>query len=462
MKKMIASLLSLSVVACGGSDGDNSNGNGENDSLKYLTPPKVGYQTFDRVQGNTRTAYSSGDINQYEHINPDTGVGIPVNPSCKVDEDGINECDIVEPDILRVFDINKKYSLVQIDNATIDYEDVKYVGRYAFIQDKLTGELHPILRDGKLQALWLTDEFASVNSTNKVAYNDSLYYIEHTGEGETWRPYKLLQHNLNEETGFFEVSEVYIADDGKEIADYAVDKDNNILLLIGDVGRGDPSDNYVEYISAIGGRGIIPHEENINIKSVMNGDIYIWTSVNYMPQDLKVSFNESGVELSESQFTYMPRGGVSRGNYIMAFEPERCIVYEIDDYSVSEVADTYFGQRINSRDSIVASQDYLMCTRAEIDDSTRGLIFDTRNGSNHAFDMNFIHGHWDDGYQLSVAIATQYNEFKLVEEYRPDGAGSSVFTEHYYNVDTGEEYEIALNGERMSLKVFSYLEKETD
>ncbi|MFA0350844.1 hypothetical protein AB4486_28475, partial [Vibrio sp. 10N.222.55.C6] len=94
------------------------------------------------------------------------GVGIPVNPSCKVDEEGANECDIAEPDILRVFDINKKYALVQIDNATIDYEDTKYVGRYSFIQDKLTGELYPMLRGGKLQTLWLSDEFVSVNSSN--------------------------------------------------------------------------------------------------------------------------------------------------------------------------------------------------------------------------------------------------------------------------------------------------------
>ncbi|MEZ9661313.1 hypothetical protein [Vibrio sp. 10N.261.52.F3] len=463
MKKMIASLLSLSVVACGGSDGDNSNGNGENDSLKYLTPPKVGYQTFDRVQGNTRTAYSSGDINQYEHINPDTGVGIPVNPSCKVDEDGINECDIVEPDILRVFDINKKYSLVQIDNATIDYEDVKYVGRYAFIQDKLTGELYPMLRDGELQTLWLTDEFASVNSSNQVAYDNAIYFRGRDLEGDEagYRTY-IGRYSLDADSGVFVFDRVHDVSQGEQIYAFAVDENNNIVVHEGQTPE--VTSNYLTYIWANGQSEDVILDSDYPI--ILNNSIVSHNRYAADDHYFKFEFQEDAVEIidlvlnPDNDINLVSfYGGISRGNYYVDYN---CKAFDTKQDEFRLVRDDGWWENgyYNNLKS-VATQDYLICLNIWLDGKpTEGVFIDAKDGSSQHFSMDFYHGHWDDGLGIAGVVATQHNEFKIVQEYRPQGAQKSEFKEFYYNVDTNEEYVIELNGERMSLKVFSYLEKE--
>ncbi|MFA0516810.1 hypothetical protein AB4501_07375 [Vibrio sp. 10N.222.55.E8] len=465
MKKIIASLLSLSVVACGGSDGDNTNGGSEKDSLKYLTPPQAGYQTFDRVQGNTRAAYSSNEINQYEHINPDTGVGIPVNPSCKVDEEGANECDIAEPDILRVFDINKKYALVQIDNATIDYEDKKYVGRYSFIQDKLTGELYPMLRGGKLQTLWLSDEFVSVNSSNQVAYDSAIYFYGRGLEGDEagYRNY-IGRYRLDADSGVFVFDRVHDVSQGEQIYAFAVDEKNNIV-----VHEGQTSEVTTSYLTYIWANG---QSEDVILGSdypiILNNQIVSHDPYADTDSYFRFEFNENSVELTELALNpdndidlVSFFGGISRDNYYVDYN---CKAFDTKQDEFKLVRDDgWWENGYYNNLNVVATQDYLICLNVWLDGKpTEGVFIDAKDGSSQHFFMDFYHGHWDDGFGIAGVVATQHNEFKIVQEYRPVGAQESQFKEFYYNVDTNEEYVVGLVGERMSLKVFSYLEETTD
>lgn len=449
----IISVIFVSLFALLGckSGGGSASSNG-GDALKYLTPPQRDYQTFDLAQQK---------VSGYEYRNPDTGMGIPADLSCKIIEPyQQNECDMVVPEILRVFDINGKYALIQARNATVEFKGTTTVGEYSFVQDKTSGELYPMVRDGELQTLWIADEFVSKNSSDNIAYDDALYQLQFTEYGSA---YQLIRYQLDDQKRYFVSEVVYEALDNEQIYGFAADKDNNVIIY----GPQLEEHHHQRRVVAVPAFGVmqewvLPVE---TYPATRQGEIItILSSAEFQERYYKYVFHGAEVSLEPLDLAEghdldqasLFRGNITRGDYFMDMNGK---VFDISERNFELIHDEGWWEDCYTHClRNVATQEYLITLNiSQVGGPTEALVFNTQSGEALVYTTEFVRRKWEDGYQFGGVVATQHNEFKLIEFYQPQGSEVLETTEHYFNVETLEEYTVVLTGKRASLKVFSYL-----
>ncbi|WP_076590750.1 hypothetical protein [Vibrio ostreicida] len=235
-------VLSLLLAGCGGStDGDTpeggSTGNGPSGpdpqrdlpALKSLNVPSVDFQIiqpsdFDLVAANQ----SALDTMAYKSQQDEKLMFEVVFETCE-------QCDApIMPSVTRVFDINKKYTMFNMNNSTVAWHGKVYHGNYPVIMNKFTGQLYPIVVDG--QPSEFDDElqnespFLSQQKQGDLIPNSMLYSFDIT-DSQHWHMHGIYKAQIKDNAFVFETLKSDVYPDERDIQ---IDGQGNILTYYQD------------------------------------------------------------------------------------------------------------------------------------------------------------------------------------------------------------------------------------
>ena len=230
----IAAMLSIALTGCGGgSSGGGSNGNGSIDptplvklpALKSLSHPQASFQTIKPSNFDVEpTGNTALNAMAYNNLQGDKQMFDVVFEKC-------DECDEpVMPTVTRVFDINQKYTMFNMNNSTVAWKGKTYYGNYPVIMDKESGQLYPIVIDGKVSEfdaeLQNESPFLSQQKQGDLAPNETLYSFDITDD-EHWHTRGIYKAVLEDNAFVFKTLKSHVLADERGIQ---IDAQGNILV----------------------------------------------------------------------------------------------------------------------------------------------------------------------------------------------------------------------------------------
>ncbi|PTQ00449.1 hypothetical protein [Vibrio sp. ZF 223] len=253
----IAAMLSMALTGCGGgsssggsnggdSNGGGSNGNGSIDpaplvklpALKSLSIPQTNFQSikpsnFD-IEATSNTALNTM---AYKNLQGDERIFEVAFQPCE-------QCDeAVMPTVTRVFDINQKYTMFNMNNSTVAWKGKAYHGNYPIIMDKQSGQLYPIVIDGKVSEfdakLQNESPFLSQQKQGDLIPNTTLYSFDITDDVH-WHTRGIYKAVLEDNAFVFKTLKSRAQADERDVQ---IDARGNILVDYQDP----PEDHAVNY-----------------------------------------------------------------------------------------------------------------------------------------------------------------------------------------------------------------------
>lgn len=230
----IAAMLSIALTGCGGgSSGGGSNGNGSIDpaplvklpALKSLSHPQASFQTIKPSNFDVEpTGNTALNAMAYNNLQGDKQMFDVAFEKC-------DECDEpVMPTVTRVFDINQKYTMFNMNNSTVAWKGKTYYGNYPVIMDKESGQLYPIVIDGKVSEfdaeLQNESPFLSQQKQGDLAPNETLYSFDITDD-EHWHTRGIYKAVLEDNAFVFKTLKSRALADERDIQ---IDAQGNILV----------------------------------------------------------------------------------------------------------------------------------------------------------------------------------------------------------------------------------------
>ena len=229
----LAAMLSMALTGCGGgSSSGGSNGNGSIDSapfaklpaLKSLSIPQTNFQTIKSSNFDIEPA-SNTPLNRmaYNSLQGDKRIFEVAFQPCE-------QCDEpVMPTVTRVFDINQKYTMFNMNNSTVAWKGKTYHGNYPVIMDKESGQLYPIVIDGKVSEfdaeLQNESPFLSQQKQGDLIPNTTLYSFDITDDVH-WHTQGIFKAVLENNAVVFKMLKSRALADERDIQ---IDAQGNIL-----------------------------------------------------------------------------------------------------------------------------------------------------------------------------------------------------------------------------------------
>ncbi|MEO9496486.1 MAG: hypothetical protein ABJG42_18575 [Vibrio splendidus] len=268
----IVAMLSITLTGCGGgssgssSDGGNSNGDGSIDTaplvklpvlLVKLPLPLVKLPALDSLSA-TQTDFQTIKPSNFD-VEPasNTALNAMAYNNLQGDErkfevafQPCEQCDPpVMPTVTRVFDINQKYTMFNMNNSTVAWNGQTYHGNYPVIMDKQSGQLYPIVIDGKVSEFdaQLDNEspFLSQQKQGDLTPNTTLYSFDITDDTH-WHTRGIFKAELENNAFVFKTikSDAY-ADE----RDIQIDEQGNMLVEYQDPHQHNVADfNHYAYV----------------------------------------------------------------------------------------------------------------------------------------------------------------------------------------------------------------------
>lgn len=234
----IAAILSMALTGCGGgSSSGGSNGNGPIDpaplvrlpALKSLSIPQTNFQTIKPSNFDIEQA-SNTPLNAmaYNNLQGDKRIfEVAFQPCEQCDEQ-------VMPTVTRVFDINQKYTMFNMNNSTVAWKGQTYHGNYPVIMDKESGQLYPIVIDGKVSEfdaeLQNESPFLSQQNQGDLIPNTTLYSFDITDDVH-WHTHGIFKAELENNAFVFKTLKSHVLADERGIQ---IDAQGNILVYYQD------------------------------------------------------------------------------------------------------------------------------------------------------------------------------------------------------------------------------------
>lgn len=229
-----AAILSMALTGCGGgSSSGGSNDNGSIDpaplvklpALKSLSHPQASFQTIKPSNFDVEpTGNTALNAMAYNNLQGDKQMFDVAFEKC-------DECDEpVMPTVTRVFDINQKYTMFNMNNSTVAWNGKTYYGNYPVIMDKESGQLYPIVIDGKVSEfdaeLQNESPFLSQQKQGDLAPNETLYSFDITDD-EHWHTRGIYKAVLEDNAFVFKTLKSRALADERDIQ---IDAQGNILV----------------------------------------------------------------------------------------------------------------------------------------------------------------------------------------------------------------------------------------
>ena len=229
-----AAILSMALTGCGGgSSSGGSNDNGSIDpaplvklpALKSLSHPQASFQTIKPSNFDVEpTGNTALNAMAYNNLQGDKQMFDVAFEKC-------DECDEpVMPTVTRVFDINQKYTMFNMNNSTVAWKGKTYYGNYPVIMDKESGQLYPIVIDGKVSEfdaeLQNESPFLSQQKQGDLAPNETLYSFDITDD-EHWHTRGIYKAVLEDNAFVFKTLKSRALADERDIQ---IDAQGNILV----------------------------------------------------------------------------------------------------------------------------------------------------------------------------------------------------------------------------------------
>ncbi|EGU39692.1 hypothetical protein [Vibrio splendidus] len=229
-----AAILSMALTGCGGgSSSGGSNDNGSIDpaplvklpALKSLSHPQASFQTIKPSNFDVEpTGNTALNAMAYNNLQGDKQMFDVAFEKC-------DECDEpVMPTVTRVFDINQKYTMFNMNNSTVAWKGKTYYGNYSVIMDKESGQLYPIVIDGKVSEfdaeLQNESPFLSQQKQGDLAPNETLYSFDITDD-EHWHTRGIYKAVLEDNAFVFKTLKSRALADERDIQ---IDAQGNILV----------------------------------------------------------------------------------------------------------------------------------------------------------------------------------------------------------------------------------------
>ncbi|MFS1417609.1 hypothetical protein BCU61_003560 [Vibrio splendidus] len=240
----IAAMLAIALTGCGGgssgggsngggSNGGGSNGNGSIDpaplvklpALKSLSIPQTNFQTIEPSNFYIEPASNTAlNMMAYKNSQGDDHIFEVAFQPCE-------QCDPpVMPTVTRVFDINQKYTMFNMNNSTVAWNGQTYHGNYPVIMDKQSGQLYPIVIDGNVSEFdaQLANEspFLSQQKQGDLIPNTTLYSFDITDDVH-WHTYGIFKAVLENNAFVFKTLKSHARADER---DMQIDAQGNILV----------------------------------------------------------------------------------------------------------------------------------------------------------------------------------------------------------------------------------------
>ncbi|MEZ9411554.1 hypothetical protein [Vibrio lentus] len=230
----IAAILSMALTGCGGgSSSGGSNGNGSVDpaplvklpALKSLSIPQTNFQTIKPSNFDIEPASNTAlNTMAYENLQGDERIFEVAFQPCE-------QCDeAVMPTVTRVFDINQKYTMFNMNNSTVAWKGKAYHGNYPVIMDKQSGQLYPIVIDGKVSEfdaeLQNESPFLSQQKQGDLIPNTTLYSFDITDDVH-WHTQGIFKAVLENNAFVFKTLKSRARADERDIQ---IDAQGNILV----------------------------------------------------------------------------------------------------------------------------------------------------------------------------------------------------------------------------------------
>ena len=183
-KALLVGLSAVLLISC-----DNDSDIAEQNAIiTSMTIPTSGYQTMMPVNlsSKSNTALSEfvyakltdGDVLDSDHLDIEFG--------CENCED---EAVKSLPTITRIYDINKKYTMINMNHNAVAWHGSMYLGNYPVILDKTTGKLYPIIFEGEPveldSYLYRESPFFSKLKSSDITPDDKLYSNNMSNGGQT-------------------------------------------------------------------------------------------------------------------------------------------------------------------------------------------------------------------------------------------------------------------------------------
>lgn len=229
-----AAILSMALTGCGGgSSSGGSNDNGSIDpaplvklpALESLSHPQASFQTIKPSNFDVEpTGNTALNAMAYNNLQGDKQMFDVAFEKC-------DECDEpVMPTVTRVFDINQKYTMFNMNNSTVAWKGKTYYGNYPVIMDKESGQLYPIVIDGKVSEfdaeLQNESPFLSQQKQGDLAPNETLYSFDITDD-EHWHTRGIYKAVLEDNAFVFKTLKSRALADERDIQ---IDAQGNILV----------------------------------------------------------------------------------------------------------------------------------------------------------------------------------------------------------------------------------------
>ena len=229
-----AAILSMALTGCGGgSSSGGSNDNGSIDpaplvklpALKSLSHPQASFQTIKPSNFDVEpTGNTALNAMAYNNLQGDKQMFDVAFEKC-------DECDEpVMPTVTRVFDINQKYTMFNMNNSTVAWKGKTYYGNYPVIMDKESGQLYPIVIDGKVSEfdaeLQNESPFLSQQKQGDLAPNETLYSFDITDDVH-WHTQGIFKAVLENNAFVFKTLKSRALADERDIQ---IDAQGNILV----------------------------------------------------------------------------------------------------------------------------------------------------------------------------------------------------------------------------------------
>ena len=229
-----AAILSMALTGCGGgASSGGSNDNGSIDpaplvklpALESLSHPQASFQTIKPSNFDVEpTGNTALNAMAYNNLQGDKQMFDVAFEKC-------DECDEpVMPTVTRVFDINQKYTMFNMNNSTVAWKGKTYYGNYPVIMDKESGQLYPIVIDGKVSEfdaeLQNESPFLSQQKQGDLAPNETLYSFDITDD-EHWHTRGIYKAVLEDNAFVFKTLKSRALADERDIQ---IDAQGNILV----------------------------------------------------------------------------------------------------------------------------------------------------------------------------------------------------------------------------------------
>ncbi|EGR3920964.1 TPA: hypothetical protein I6875_001032 [Vibrio cholerae] len=428
--KTVLTLPALLVLtACGGSD-DSSNEPSISRTVPITSMSVVqeGFQTF-KPRDHQLTGFTARSIKYQRTINHDDGISSYVYENPQTGEvssvvfegaDDSSEGILPMPTIDTIVDLNEIYSAINMSNTAIAIDDSTMTGKYTLIQNKVTGDVYPLVEDGKPIYKPVEAEHEAWITNTRFSHNGDTQHI-YLRHGDT-----LSLHKAELIEGLFVISKIF--------DDYLRD---DVILPNGDIASQPwNSRDTLTWREQDGTEHELAYNTDLSTPFLYDGKLYaVRTSDNAM---IELTFNGTTLVQTDAGWTingYRPWPlSVVRGDYKMHSD---CSVYKFDATNKTitqlESAKNHTGYVAN------AGQNALFCMFADADDDAalpKFFRFDIDKAALNQLATTTVNASSGTKLDANERMAVVSDNELMFYQY-PSGS----FTEYYVNFDAGTTVE---------------------